>query len=363
MIQHIDLRPLADLEAAERAFLSFYAAGTEGLRALDDRVARIRRLLASEAAELEHFEASLTLLRQWLDEHPPSDAGMAVFTCAALDLAQGWHLPVAVPSLLWVGASPYLRPLAELKDEYGTLAIVAADNHATRIHTVTVSGASLDGSVRGDVKNAVKKGGWSQKRYARRREKQLERYADEVVRVLESLDRERHFDRIVLLGSDESLREIRSQLPESLRERVVGSQPVDLHDGEASLMEAGWQQWFVEEREEEARLWDRIRDEALKHGLATLGPTDTLAAAQAGRVAQLIVDRSVEVKGTGCRACEHVVHGTPQTCQRCGSSDVFPVDLVDELVRLAVRTSAEVEFAESIPALVEEGGVGALLRF
>jgi peptide subunit release factor 1 (eRF1) len=363
VVQDIDLRPLAELEAAERAFLSFYASGAEGLRALDDRVARIRRLLDDEPAEREHFEASLSLLQQWLDEHPPADQGLAVFTCAALDLAQGWHLPVVVPSLLWVGASPYLRPLAELQDEYGTLAVVAADNHATRIHTVTVSGASLDGSVRGDVKNAVKKGGWSQKRYARRREKQLERYADEVVQVLQTLDQERHFDRIVLLGSDESLREIRAQLPESLLQRVVGTQPIDLHEGEASLVEAGWQQWFAQEREEEGRLWDQIRDEALKHGLAVLGPTDTLAAAQAGRVSKMIVDRHAKIDGTGCRACEHVVHGTPQTCQSCGSADVFPVDLVDELVRLTVRTSAEVEFSETIPALAEEGGVGALLRY
>jgi peptide subunit release factor 1 (eRF1) len=226
-----------------------------------------------------------------------------------------------------------------------------------------VSGTSVDGSVRGDVKNAVKKGGWSQKRYARRREKQLEQYAIEVAEVLGRLDQDRHFDRIVLLGSAESLREISAQLPESLRSRVVAEAPADLHAGESALVETGWQQWFAEERDEESRLWDQIRDEALKHGLAVLGPTDTLAAAQEGRMARLIVDRSVRVAGTGCRACQHVVHGTPQTCQRCGSADVFTTDLVDELVRLAVLSSSEVEFAESIPALVEEGGVGALVRY
>jgi hypothetical protein len=151
----IDLRALAELEAAERAFLSFYASGEDGLRSLNDRAARVRRLLGDEPAELEHFEASLALLTRWLAEHPPSEPGVAVFTCGALDLAQGWHLPVEVRTLLRVGSSPYLRPLAELQDEYGTLAIVAADNRATRIHVVTVEGASIEGSVRGNVKNAV----------------------------------------------------------------------------------------------------------------------------------------------------------------------------------------------------------------
>jgi peptide subunit release factor 1 (eRF1) len=363
MIEDIDLRSLAELEASERAFLSFYASGDEGSRSLDHRVERVRRLLADEPAELEHFEASLKLLTRWLEEHPVGDGHVAVFTCGALDFAQGWHLPVVVPNLLRVGSSPYLRPLAELKDDWGTLAVVAADNAATRIFVVDVDKATIEGSVRGDVKNAVKKGGWSQKRYARRREKQLERYADEVVEVLTNLDREHAFKRIVLVGSAESLQEIEGQLPATIRERTFRHEGLDPADGEKGLIEAGWTEWFAEERHEEARLWDEIRHEALGHGLAALGPTDVLAALAAGRVATLLVDREAKVTGTRCRACEHLVHGTPETCQRCGSADVFQLDLVDEFVRQAELTSAEVEFADPTPGLEKEDGVAALLRY
>lgn len=362
-MQEIDLRPLAELEAAERAFLSCYASGAEGSQSLDNRVTRVRRLLADLPAELEHFEASLALLHRWLEEHPVGEGHVAVFTCGALDFAQGWHLPVAVPNLLRVGSSPYLRPLAELKDEYGTLAVVAADNEATRIHVVDVDHASIEASVRGDVKNAVRKGGWSQKRYARRRENQLERYADEVAEVLVNLDRERGFKRIVLVGSDESLQAIEAQLPEAIRVRTLRHEGLDRADGEAGIIEAGWHQWFAGERREEAQLWDEIRNEALAHGLAALGPTDVLGALEGGRVSRLLVDREAKVSGTQCRTCEHLVHGTPETCQRCGSADVFQLDLIDALVRHAELTSADVEFCDPIPALAEEGGVGALLRY
>lgn len=77
----IDLRPLAEMEAAERAFLSCYLTGDTGAESLKNRVARVRRLLSKTPAELDHFEASLALLEQWLADNPPGDGTVAVFTC------------------------------------------------------------------------------------------------------------------------------------------------------------------------------------------------------------------------------------------------------------------------------------------
>jgi len=57
------------------------------------------------------------------------------------------------------------------------------------------------------------------------------------------------------------------------------------------------------------------------------------------------------------------VKSSPETCQQCGSSDVFRLDLINELVRQAEVTSADVDFADPTPGLTEEDGVAALLRF
>jgi uncharacterized OB-fold protein len=53
--------------------------------------------------------------------------------------------------------------------------------------------------------------------------------------------------------------------------------------------------------------------------------------------------------GTRCRDCENVSAGRRDTCPYCKKSDVIPVDLVNEMVRHAEITDADVDFTEPIP--------------
>lgn len=364
MLQEIDLRRLSQLAGPERACLSLYASGEASLRSLDHRADRVRSLLDEGSDEREHFERSLERLRAWLGDfafngHP----GVCVFSCWALDLVEGYPLSVAPPDLFRLGPAPYLRPLAELQEEYETFLIVAADNRATRIFTVTAGEADEEERVRGDVKNRVKKGGWSQKRYSRRRDQELLHYAKEIGQVVDDLVRSEGIERIVLLGSEETLQELEDVLPEHLADRVIGHRAVDLHEGKEALVEQGFELYFEEERRNEERNWERIEAEYLSHGLAALGPTDVVEAAAVGRVELALVTRDAEIRGTECRECEAVVHGSPSSCQRCGSKSVFELDLVDALARMVESTSARIDFVDPIPGLSEAGDMAALLRY
>src|SRR5690606_7133511 len=110
------------------------------------------------------------------------------------DYLQVIRLERSVPDLLWVDSSPYIRPLAELRDEYENFVVVAASNTDTRVYVVTSAKPDEEARVRGDVKNHVKVGGWSQKRYARRRDKELHHYAREIADVLSDLAARESFD-------------------------------------------------------------------------------------------------------------------------------------------------------------------------
>jgi peptide subunit release factor 1 (eRF1) len=364
MFSQIDLRSLAEREGPERAYVSVYLDGPDAASHLDRRADRVRRLLEEDTPEWEHFEESLRLVQEHLAEQNLGEApGYCVFASWADDFLAGYPLEKAAGGpLLWIDSSPYIRPLAELQDEYENFAVVEADNTKARIYFVTSARATEAASARGDVKNDVKKGGWSQKRYERRRDKELQGYAKDIVEKLETLSKERDFDRLILLGSKETLHAVEEALPQPLTDKLAGEGATHFDDKEALWKEV-LGLFFEKERADERRLWEQIKDEYMQDGRAAAGPTDVLAAAQSGRVERLLVTRDAKVKGVRCRDCENMSAGAPSACPVCGSEDIFTVDLVNELAELAARTSGETEFADPIDGLSDVGDVAALLRY
>ena len=364
MLDAPTLRALADLAGPERAFLTVYLDAADDPSALDPHVERVRLLLADQPTEAEHFEENLSLVRALLDEHQPPEGGaLALFTGWAADLSRAFALPEPVGTRVWMGDAPFVRPAYELLDEHETFAVAVVDGKRARIYLVTAEEVDEEGRIRGDVKNRVKKGGWSQKRYARRRDKQIEGYATEIADGLVELDGERPFARLVLLGSDEVVQAVREALRTDLRDRLVGSRSVDGNASEDEILDVAADVAEEGERESERELWDAIREQGMGPGLAAFGATSVWTALHSARVEEVLVDRTREIDGTKCRACGHIVHGTPQTCGQCGSKDVFRLDLVEAMTEQAARTGAGIDFADPFPALTEVGGVAALLRY
>jgi peptide chain release factor subunit 1 len=324
----------------------------------------VRRLLADDAVELEHFEESMRMLRAVLKEGGGPDGPRAAFASWALDYVVAYPLPVAPKDLLWIDSSPYIRPLAELQDGYRSFVVVFADNRSAEIFLASADElVEAGGRIRGNVKNHVKKGGWSQKRYQRRRANQLLHYAREVAERIEDLVAESDVDRIVLIGSREARHAIHEALPEPLREQVVESMGEDLDKDRRDLVEDAAEAAEEHHREETQELWSWLRNEGLKGGLAAFGPREVLQAALEGRVDVLLVAREAEVTGLRCRECELLAWARPQQCPACHSSSVFPVDLVNEIVERVATTGGETRFAEGMPRLLELGGLAAALRW
>jgi peptide chain release factor subunit 1 len=363
MFNNIDLRELAQISGPERAFVSLYLATPESMNGLKGRIDTIRSLLSDNPAELEHFEENLKLVDQWLSEHKWETDGVCLFVCWALDFVRAFPLTVSVPDMIWVDSSPYIRPIAELQDEYENFVVVAADNTASRIFFVTSARADQDARIKGDVKNNVKKGGWSQKRYERRRTNELVHYAKEIVDVLTEIDQKEKFDRLFLVGSQETMVQIESALTPPLAAKLAGKQTVDFSAGDDQIFNAAFDMFFAAEREAESQLWEKIKAEYCRGGLAVTGPEDVLKAVTVGRVEKLAVNRDAKLPGTRCRDCESLSTGSREKCKVCGSEDIFAVDLVNELVELLALTSAEADFVDPIPGLSEAGEVAALLRY
>lgn len=361
-----DLRELAELESGERAFVSCYLCPPTARDWLERRVKQVENFLADEPDDLEHFHDGMRLIEAWLEENKPEkDApAICVFACFGLDFIRGYALPVEVPPLLRLGPAPLIRPLAEIEDEHEDFVFVTADNEEAEIHLVSTTMIRQRERIKGDIKNHVKKGGWSQKRYQRRRQNELLHYAKEVVAQLEELYKQRKFPRLVLLGSKEAREAILEHLSRELEEVLVGESAANLNTDEDALLKAAHEYTVKAERREERSLWDRIKAEYLGNGLAATGVEAVWHALANGRADEIIVDRKLKLRGYKCRKCENI---TPQdedrACAYCSSDEVFRIDLLDEIVRQAERTSARVDFADSIRGVTKAGGIAALLRY
>ena len=365
MFADINLRKLAEMTTLKRTFLSVYISGPHSATDIKNRFKKLRRALKggrAEKDEREHFDENVNAILNYLERNPLQSGSLCIFSCWALDFFQAVRLTAPVKDLIWIDSSPYIRPLAELQEEYENVAVVVADNKKSRIFLVSSAVAGSEDVIKGNVKNHVRKGGWSQQRYERRRDKQLLLYAREIANALSRLDKEEIFRRILLVGGKEIMRIVLDNLPQLLKKKVA-EKALDLGKGEGAINNDIMDLFLEQERQSERDLWEKIRIEYLRGGLGVVGIYDVLSAAKEGRVEEMIVNRTFKPEGRRCRNCENLDAGVVKTCPACGSKSLFEIDVVNEIVEMLKLSGAEVDFANPIQTLVDAGEIAALLRY
>jgi len=365
MLANIDLTKLSEISTTDKTFLSLYISNPRSLQNLEKNIEQIRRVLKSnetEKDEREHFEENVNAVKKYLKKNPLKSGSLCIFSCWGLDFFQAYELAVPLKDLLWFDSSPYIRPLAELKEEYENVAVVIADNKKARIFLISSAIAGHESAIEGNVKNHVRKGGWSQQRYERRRDNQLLLYSREIVDALTELEKVETFRRILLVGGKEILQALYDDLPKNLQERVA-QKPIDLHKGEKIINNEIMGLFFEQERQSEQYLWEKIRSEYLRNGLGIVGIDNVLDAVKSGQAEAIIVNRDYQAPGKRCRACEHLEASNVDICSKCGSDSLFTVDLVNEIVEAAKQSSASVDFCDTIESLKNAGEIAALLRY
>jgi len=365
MFSDVNLRKLTEMTSPERTFLSVFLAGPQSVTGLESRFQKVRRVLkdgCSEKDERVHFDENVKAVLNYLERNPLKSGSLCIFSCWALDFFQAVPLTAPVKDLVWIDSSAYIRPLAELQDEYENVAVIIANNKKARIFLVSSAVAGSEEVVKGNVKNHVKKGGWSQQRYERRRDKQLLLYAREIIDALSKLEKEEKFRRILLVGGKEILRIVHENLPHALKNKAA-EKSLDLGKGDGAVNKDIMDLFFEQERQSEQDLWEKIRSEYLRGGLGVVGLDEVLSAAKVGRVEKMIVNRTFKPKGRRCRNCENLDLAAVETCSTCGSKSLFEIDVVNEIVEMLKLSGAETDFADPIQTLVDAGDIAALLRY
>jgi peptide subunit release factor 1 (eRF1) len=169
--------------------------------------------------------------------------------------------------------------------------------------------------------------------------------------------------RVVISGSDGNLALFRDVAPRALLDKIVGQINLDMNTSPAEVWEHAYAVTQAAQSQAENDLLQQVVTAARKGGSGVTGLADTLAAMQAGRVHQLLLDRGLHAPGYQCANCAALVVGKIDPCPYCNGRLVVTADVVNLAVHGATETGVKVSVLEPSALLAEVGGIAAVLRY
>ena len=297
----------------------------------------------------------------------PDTQGIAVFACGPIRLFEVLPLPAVYRSRLAVDATPLVRELASVEDEFGRLLTVVLDRTSARFFEVTawatreLIGLRSD-STRGKRFHGDQDGpGWGEHTYNNRIRQEKQRHLDAIARELFALDRASPAHGIVVAAPGPEARALEPFLHNYLVERLLGT--ARLNPKEATLASVHGATLAVREA------WERATERSLVHemteatgsGWAVNGMTATLRALSRGQARSLLVHADAGQPGFRCGASGRLAL-TERDCR--GEGEPVPVlDVVDDAIEEALRQGVGVNVVYEPEARDAIDGLGALLRF
>lgn len=369
MFNRDELRELAAY-TADAPVLSVYLSVDPTNRSRDECRIELRQLLkqAEDVAANEDIEA----VEAFFDhEYDWSGRGAVVFSCTSDGLWRTYSFAMPVPSGVTVAHRPYISPLAELVDAYGSHVVAVVDRRRLRLFFYELGELRASDDFVGEDVRKLKRGRGSSGGRGRRGGAPISsQHEAEVVRrnIRDAAERVDRFCRkhdpehIIIAGAEPTVVQFRETLLANLQEKVIGTFAADMNATESEIRERSLEILRdVEERRQEM-LVDAVFTAAAKGENGVIRLADTLGAAYEGRIQTLVIDRDYHEPGYQCENCGYVTDQALDKCPFCGSDFIEIPDAAETLVTMVVEEGGEVLVVDDHPK-VQKFGVGALLRY
>jgi len=337
---------------------------------------------------LDSLTGDIARLSELLDDVDPAAQGIFVVACSAHGIFEELSLGLPIETRATVGPTPALSVLARLDDDNPPYAVLLADQHQATLSFITQAtvseSVSLDST---GYPRKQKQGGPNQRRYQNRADERVAAFARGIAEETRTALDETGVGMLIIAGDEVLTSALDVALHDTVKERIIATIRLDSTATEQQIIDATRSLVHQEKRDREAEAVAELQDQIGADAEAVAGAERTVATLQAGRVDSLIMlddlilsgwaDFSMGLYGIGERPAEHPAGGD--------LTNIVPVDLDEELIRLAFESGADVqivksatqdsattgeipaagEIARSAPATALDalGGVGALLRY
>lgn len=364
-------RELRELEsvAPTHPFLSVYLevghneASSEAMRVFVRTRLRQAQTEARNAREHDLLETDGRHVLAYLEDviHARVERrsqGLAMFACARAKYFQVVGSPMPFASAFVVSDRPFLEPL---RAEMNTKRLLAClvDSRSARILEIGAGTVQAQAEIQNDVPRRYPQGGWSQTRFQRHVDDQIDHHHREVAAALTHLsDREARLP-VVLGGPESVVRAFQSHLPERVVQRIIVGLPVALKSHERYIIGRILQGATQGEEERQQRELERQIEEALSPVRGVRGTNEVLHAANVHSVRRLFVASHFEARGWRCGSCGALGTNVPLSCPFCRGT-VGTLDVRPELISKVLASGGEVMALPANRPL--QHGVVALLR-
>jgi len=367
----VDLRSLSEETDTYDTFLSIYmpvggiARDTESF--IDARVKDIQRALG-KGDLLDNFQKSLDMASSYVEARGlGGERGRAIFVSAKKGFLEVTRLPVPVDNLMVLDSSPYIKPLAVLRDDYEDYGVVLLDSHRAHIYLVSTGVVVEEKGLSRDIMSKHKKGGWSQMRFQRLRKGAIDRFLSDVAEDIEKVfydEREDMWRGIILAGPGEAKTALMDKLSQRCRKDVIDTLDMDFNITESEMLDRAQDSAEEDEKRKDAQRMADLRKAVFTGEGAVYGIREVVDAVKAGRVDVVVLEEGKSVPGLLCDGCKSLFDQSSHhdKCPNCGQV-LNHVDQMEEILEFAQMTGADVDFIQSDPFLQQLGGVAAFLRY
>ena len=296
---------------------------------------------------------------------PPSARGLAIFCSDAAGIFEVVRLPRPVAPAVTVGPRPFIEPLIELTAAERWAALLISRRSArvfrgTRERLTEVEGA-LD-----DVHRRHAQGGWSQARFQRGIEREVEEHITASCEAIFGHFQREPFERLLIGGPSELHARVQRALHSELRRRLAGHFELDVERSSADdVLHRALPAIEASEREHEDRALVRLREGMAPGDHASAGADEVLALLNERRVRALLISDSYSEPGLVCPRCGWLTTNCDVTSCPLDHSTLEPrEDVAGAAIEAGLAQDAEVlVFHHRRAELADFGSIAALLRY
>ena len=293
-----------------------------------------------------------------------SSKGVVFFVASDDNFFKVKELSRPVETIAFAGERSYIRPLLRMIDEYERYLVALIDEKKARLFVIYLGEIEESKElVNYYYIQKTQKGGWSQARYQRHAEEHFAKHLKNIKTAISSISKRKKFARIILAGTQESIREFEQLLNKAEKNKVVGEFPMQMTASDNDILKKSLDVEDQIEREKESQLVDQLFDALGKKNKGVVGIEQVAKMVQEGRATMLLIDDRFKISGYHCPNCEFISVKKYPTCPYCKERMVAVSDVINRLVKRGLLAGAEIEFVKNNKKLNKRGKIGAIVRF